>query len=272
MTTPILVTGGTGTLGRHVVPRLRAAGHEVRVLSRSRRPAEEGLEYVAGDLLKGEGVERAVAGVHTVLHLAGGPKGDDEAARNLVSAAVRADVQHLVAISVTGADSVPVKWLRTKDAAERAVVTSGIPWTTLRAAQFHELVLTVLDKMTRLPVIPIPRELRFEPVDSRDVADRLVELTLGNPAGAVPDLAGPKVYAMKELADSYLQVTGKHRWTVPMRIPGRVGRAYRNGANLAGPGATRGTRSWEAFLAERFAARTADGPRGWARGPRSAHH
>lgn len=86
---PILVTGGTGTLGGHVLPLLRAAGHDVRVLTRSARPAADGVAYAAGDLLKGEGIEEAVAGVSTVLHLAGGAKGDDEATRNLVRAAQR---------------------------------------------------------------------------------------------------------------------------------------------------------------------------------------
>ncbi|GAA3963885.1 hypothetical protein GCM10022384_14910 [Streptomyces marokkonensis] len=136
-TTPLLVTGGTGTLGGHVVPLLRAAGHEVRILTRHPRPAEDGVTYVTGDLLTGEGVEAAVDGVHTVLHLAGGPKGDDQATRTLVRAASGADVRHLVYISVVGADSVPLAWLRTKLDSERTIADSGIGWTVLRAAQFH---------------------------------------------------------------------------------------------------------------------------------------
>src|SRR4051794_13482507 len=110
----ILLTGGTGTLGRHVLPLLRDAGAGVRVLSR--RPHEDaaGVEYVTGDLLKDEGVEAAVDGVGTVLHLAGGAKGDDEATRNLVRAAARAGVRHAVLISVIGADRVPLGYLRTQ--------------------------------------------------------------------------------------------------------------------------------------------------------------
>jgi uncharacterized protein YbjT (DUF2867 family) len=137
MTSPILVTGGTGTLGRHVVPLLRASGHDVRILTRHARPATDGIAYVTGDLLKGVGVEAAVDGVKTVLHLAGGPKGDDEATRTLVRAASRAGVRHLLSISVIGADRIPLAWMRTKLESERAVAGSGIPWTTLRAAQFR---------------------------------------------------------------------------------------------------------------------------------------
>ncbi|MFC0504336.1 SDR family oxidoreductase [Micromonospora costi] len=252
MAARVLVTGGTGTLGRLVVPQLRDAGHDVRVLSRHRPDAgADGVEYRTGDLRTGQGVERAVAGTDIVVHLAGGPKGDDEATRNLVRAASRADVRHLVYISVVGADRVPVAWLRTKLAAERAIADSGVPWTTLRAAQFHDLVLTVAEKLAKLPVVPVPGSLRFEPVDARDVAERLVELALGRPSGLVPELAGPRVYGMGELLGGYLRARGARRLTVPVPMPGKAGRAYRAGANLAGDGATVGKRTWEDVLAER---------------------
>lgn len=96
MTSPILITGGTGTLGRQVVPLLRAAGRDVRVLSRHGREPGDGVEYLAGDLFEGKGIEPALEGVETVLHLAGGPKGDEVATRNLVEAASRAGVQYRV--------------------------------------------------------------------------------------------------------------------------------------------------------------------------------
>ncbi|GAA2891911.1 MULTISPECIES: SDR family oxidoreductase [Streptomyces] len=252
MTSSILVTGGTGTLGGHVVPLLRAAGHDVRILSRNARPAADGVDYVTGDLLKGEGVEAALDGAQTVLHLAGGPKGDDEATRNLVRAAARAGVRHLVYISVIGADRVPLAWMRTKLESERAVAESGIPWTTLRAAQFHDLALTMVEKMAKLPVFPVPGGLRLQPVDSREVAARLAELTLGAPSGLVPDLTGPHVHGLADLARPYLRLRGRRRPMLPVRIPGKAGRAYRAGANLTLRGAEEGKRTWEEFLAERL--------------------
>ncbi|HWU11739.1 MAG TPA: NAD(P)H-binding protein [Streptomyces sp.] len=264
MSASILVTGGTGTLGGHVLPLLQAAGQDLRVLSRRGREPREGVEYVTGDLLTGEGIDRAVAGVSTVLHLAGGPKGDDEATRTLVQAASRAGVGHLVYISVIGADTVPLGYFRAKLGAERAVAGSGSPWTVLRAAQFHDLVLTVAEKMAKLPVVPVPGGLRFQPVDSRDVAARLVHLTLGRPAGRVPDLAGPQVYGLGELVGGYLQARGRRRTMMPVRMPGKAGRAYRAGLNLSLEGVDVGSRSWEEYLAERLAPdrdiRTADRP------------
>ena len=253
MTADILVTGGTGTIGRHVAPLLRGAGSALRVLSRDRRESADGIEYVTGDLLTGDGIEAAVAGVATVVHLAGGPnaKGDDEATRTLVQAASRAGTQHLVSISVVGADRVPLSYFRNKLAAEQVVADSGLPFTTLRAAQVHDLVLTVLQTMAKLPVIPVPRGLRFQPVDAGEVAARLVALALGTPAGPVPDLAGPKTYEMAELIRGYLEARGSRRPTVPVRIPGKAGRAYRAGDNLSSDGAVEGERTWEDFLAGR---------------------
>lgn len=253
MPSTILLTGGTGTLGSHVVPLLSEAGSNVRLLSRHSRQSADGIEYLTGDLLKGEGIEAAVDGTEIILHLAGGPKGDDEATRNLVRAASRAGARHVVYISAIGADRVPLGWFTAKLGAERAIADSGLPWTILRAAQFHDLVLTMAQKMAKLPVIPVPGGLRFEPVDSRDVAARLVELTLGKPAGLVPDLAGPKVYAMGELMRGYLQAQGKRRLMMPVRMPGKAGRAYRAGENLSLEGATMGKRTWADFLAERLA-------------------
>ena len=110
MTSPILVTGGTGTLGVHVVRRLREAGSNVRVLSRRSHEAEDGIQFMRGDLSTGEGIEPAVEGVETIVHLAGTNKGDEEKAMNLVRAASsQTRLPHLVYISVVGADRIPIE-------------------------------------------------------------------------------------------------------------------------------------------------------------------
>ena len=258
MNAPILVTGGTGRLGRHVVSGLRDAGRDVRVLSRHSPASEDGIEYVTADLLTDEGVARAVDGAGIILHCAGSQKGDDEATRNLVRAASRAGVQHLVYISVIGADRIPVVsgidramfgYFGFKLAAERVVADSGVPWTTLRASQVLGTFLTVAQGMAKLPVLPVPAGFRFQPVDESEVAARLVELALGAPAGLVPDMGGPTVYPMADLLRGYLRTSRKHRLIVPMWLPGKAAAAFRAGANLA-PGRAVGRRTWEDLLAE----------------------
>ena len=103
-------------------------------------------------------------------------------------------------------------------------------------------------------MVPAPAGFRFQPVDAGDVAARLVELALGEPAGLVPDLAGPRVYGMDELVRGYLRATRRHRLLVPVTIPGRAARAIRDGANLA-PERAVGHRTWQDFLADQVSGR-----------------
>lgn len=253
----ILVTGGTGRLGRLVVPRLREAGSQVRVLSRRPHKATDGIEYVTGDLAKGEGIEAAVAGAGIIVHCADSFRGGVDMTQNLVRAASRAGAQHLVNISVVGADRIPLAsgidramfgYFGSQLAIERLVTGSGLAWTMLRATQFYDALLIVGRAMAKLPVIPVPAGFRFQPVDTGEVAERLAELALGAPAGLAPDVAGPKVYDMAELIRGYLRARGQRRAMVPVRLPGKAAAAIRDGANLA-PDQPVGRRTWEEFLA-----------------------
>jgi uncharacterized protein YbjT (DUF2867 family) len=259
--TPILVTGGTGTLGRLVVAKLRNAGHDVRVLSRARRRADvgPGIAHVAADLTTGAGLDAALSGIEVVVHLAGSAKGDAQKASLLVPAAARAGIRHLVYISVVGDDRVPIKgrldramfgYFAEKLAAGRIVRESGIPWTILRATQVHQTLFTTIQGMARLPVMPVPAGVRFQPIDAKEVADRLAELALTDPAGQVPDMGGPRVYEMVDLVRGYLQATGRHRLIFPMPITGAAAQAVRDGATLT-PERAVGLRTWEEFLVSR---------------------
>ena len=255
---PMLVTGGTGALGRLVVPRLRDAGRRVLMLSRRGHQDEDGIEFTTGDLATGEGIDAATRGTGIVVHCAGASRGDEVKTRHLVAAASRAGARHLVFISVVGADRVPVTgrldramfgYFASKLAAERVVAGSGLPWTTLRASQFHTLSLLTARQLARLPVIPVAAGFRFQPVDPGEVADRLVELALGAPAGLVPDVVGPRIYGMGELVRGYLRARGLRRPIVPLPVPGGAARALRAGANLA-PDRAVGRRTWGEFLAD----------------------
>ena len=270
MTTPILVTGGTGTLGQPVVQRLRDASASVTVLSRHPREATDGVRYAAGDLSTGEGVPAALQGAEVIVHCAGSSKGDEQKTRTLVGAAK--DAQHIVLVSVVGADRVPQAgpvdralfgYYGMKLATERVVAQSGIGWSALRATQFHELILIVARALAKSPVVPVLSGFRFQPVDSAEVGERLAELALGSPSGLVPDMAGPKVYPMAELVNSYLSAAGLRRRLVPLPIPGQAAKALRAGANLA-PERAVGKRTWEEFLAAQGPA--GQGPAGQGRG------
>ncbi|MFC9059670.1 SDR family oxidoreductase [Streptomyces sp. NPDC057074] len=244
--TDILVTGGTGTLGRLVTERLRTDGHEVRVLSRHSPP------YAVDLRENGGGLDAALGGVETVVHCATSPRGGDErAASNLVAAARRAGVAHLVYISIVGVDRVPYGYYRSKLAVERTVEESGIGWTVLRATQFHDLVAQVLQALAKAPVLPLPAGIRDQPVEVAEVADRLAALAAGAPAGRVADMGGPEVRTFESLARAYLRVTGRRRAVVKVPLAGKTYRAFRAGGHLA-PGRAVGTGTFEEYLAARF--------------------
>jgi uncharacterized protein YbjT (DUF2867 family) len=217
---------------------------------------QQGVEFVLGDLATGDGIDAAVRDVETIVHLAGTDKGDEVKAHVLVRAASRAGVRHVVNISVVGADRVPVisridkamfAYFASQQAAEDAIEQSGIPWTNLRATQFHEFVFTVVKQLARSPITLIPAGLKFQPVDSSVVGDRIVELALAGPAGRVADIAGPRVHPLADLVRSYLRARGRRAAIVAVPVPGRAAAAFRAGANLA-PESAAGGRTWEEYL------------------------
>jgi uncharacterized protein YbjT (DUF2867 family) len=163
-----------------------------------------------------------------------------------------------VGISVVGAERIPVRsavdramfaYFASQRAKELVIEQSGLPWSNLRATQFHDgFILAMVRAMSKLPIVPLPAGTRFQPVDADEVADALAKLALGAPAGQVPDIAGPKIYDSESLLRSYLVAIGKHRLILKVRMPGAAAAAIREGANLA-PDRAVGRRTWEEFLA-----------------------
>lgn len=240
----ILVTGGTGTLGRVLVARLREQGHLPRVLSR--RP---GPGHTVGDLETGAGIAAAVHGVDAVVHAASRPGHDVAQARTLLDA-LRTDGRpppHLVFVSIVGADRVPLRYYRDKVRVEEMIAGADGPWTVLRATQFHDLLATLIGAVGRAPVVPVLAGARFQPVDVRDVAERLVELATGPPVGGTVELGGPQVRSMADLARAWAAATGRRRAVLPVPLPGRLTAAVRAGGLLT-PAHADGRITFEEFL------------------------
>ena len=244
----VLVTGGTGVLGRHLVQRLDGRA-EVSVLTR-RAADRPGL--VQGDLNTGAGLEVALDGVDVVAHCASAadylrPMRDVEQTRHLLSAA-SARRPHMVYISIVGVDRIPFGYYRAKLASERLIEESGLPWTTLRTTQFHDLALLFLVLATRGPVAITARGLRGQPVDVGEVAGRMADLVVGEPAGRVPDLGGPEVLDGEAIVRRFLRLTRRRKPVVRLPLPGKTGAAFRAGHHIVTDG-DRGTRTFDDYLA-----------------------
>ncbi|OBF90918.1 NmrA family transcriptional regulator [Mycobacterium sp. 852014-52450_SCH5900713] len=242
MTNRVLITGGTGTVGRIVVDHLTAAGKDVRVLSRGRRRHQRtDVEHVVGDVRTGDGLDAAVDGVDTIVHCV-------YPTEHLVAAAKRAGAPHLVYVSIVGIDRVPFALYRMMLSNERTIAESGLPWTVQRATQFHDLIAVILRMLAKPPVVLLS-DLKFQPVDVRDVGERLARLALGEPIGRAPDFGGPQARALQDLARSYLAIVGKRRRIVPIRLPGKVFGGLRAGALLT-PEHEAGAITFEQYLQE----------------------
>ena len=246
----VLVTGGTGMLGSRVVERLRAARQADGVRDLSRRGGEG---RVRGDLGTGEGLEAALRGVETVVHCASSPlrrtrEVDVEGTGRLLMEAGRAGVSHVVFISIVGVDRNPhYPYFRHKLETEGIVERSEIPWTILRATQFHEFALGFVRLLARGPVALAPKGFLGQPVDVSEVAEHLAGLALSGPSGRVPDLGGPEVRTFADLSRAYLEAAGSRKRVLELPLPGKMARAWREGAQICRDG-TRGNITWEEFL------------------------
>lgn len=240
----VLVTGGTGTLGAGIVRRLSEQGHEVRVLSR--RP---GAGTHTGDLTSGAGVLAAAAGVELVVHAASDThrlgRDDIDQTRNLLEAVAGAG--HLLYVSIVGIDRIPFAYYRRKLACEGLLASSRVPFTILRATQFHQLVAMLLVGAGRLPVAPLPLDFRFQTIAADEVAARAVELLSEAPQGRADDLGGPQVLTLEEMAGAWRAARGVPRRVVRLALPGRVAQAFRDGLNTC-PDHADGRQTWAEFL------------------------
>lgn len=233
-----LVIGGTGTVGRLATAALAARGHEVRALSRHGGSAP-GVTGMVGDVTTGAGLRSALDGVRCVVDCGnvrtlGGVALEEyfvESTRLVGRLAAAAGVRHHVVLSIVGIDAVAFPYYQAKLRQERAVLAGPVPATVLRTTQFHEFVGQVLRRGRRGPVALVPSML-IQPVAAAEVAQALADLVDEGPAGRAPDVGGPRPERLPRLARRLLAYRGERAVVVPVRSPGRAGRAMRSGALL----------------------------------------
>lgn len=246
----VAVAGGTGLVGSHTVAALERAGHEAVVLARSR----------GVDLTTGEGLAAALDGVAGVVDASNVLTLRRRAAtafftatsKHLSEAGRAGGVGHHVVLSIVGVDRVPMGYYQGKVVQEQVVRSGPVPFTVLRATQFHEFPGQLLSRV-RGPLAVLPR-MRVQPVAAREVGVRLAELVVGEPLGDAPELAGPEVHDVASLARRVLQAQGSARRVLPVRFPGQVGRAMARGAllptgTLAAGTLTQGSMTFAQWLA-----------------------
>lgn len=255
----ILITGGNGGLGREVVARLRPDDNIIRIMSRGTRPErlDPRIEWAQADIQQNTGLEAAVQDVQTIVHLAsqafrGTQAVDVDGTRRLLELGRRSGLTHFVYIGIVGVEHFPnYAYYKAKLEAERLIEASGLPYTILRATQFHALIDMVLNAFNRLPFVTIPTDLRVQPIDTGEVAAHLVAYITGTPAGRAPDIAGPEVLTSGEMARLWLKLRGKRKLLVNLPIPGQTFNAYRGGMHTL-PDRAVGKITWAEWVAKQY--------------------
>ncbi|MEW2505847.1 NAD(P)H-binding protein [Amycolatopsis sp. NPDC047767] len=240
----VAVAGGTGLIGALVVRKLTEAGHEPVVLARSR-----GVDLTTGTGLAGklDGCEEVVD-VTNVMSVRRKPAVGFFAAatRNLLDAAATAGARHVIALSIVGVDDVDVGYYFGKRKQEELVRTGPVPWTILRATQFHEFPEPLVDG-ARGPFVVVPQELS-QPVSADEVAGALAAQVGQEPGGYVRPLAGPEQLQMADMARRLVKARGSRKIVLPVRLPGAVGKAMTGGALLPREDYARGERTFAEYL------------------------
>jgi uncharacterized protein YbjT (DUF2867 family) len=258
--TKVLVTGGAGMLGHKVAKELTETGYSVRVMSRKREPTNLlcATEWAQADLETGQGMADAVAGIDVVVHAASSPfkhtrRIDVEGTRLLLELARVAGVAHVIYISIVGIDRIPYYYYRAKLAAEELVKNSGIPWSVLRATQFHYLVDLFFQAATKVPLVTLlPTDLQCQSIAESEVASRLCEIAVAGPSGRLADLGGPEVRTAGEMARTWLMLRGLHRRVLPLHLPGKVAQGFRRGDNTCPDQPVRGHITWAEWVQSKY--------------------
>ncbi|MGX1886859.1 SDR family oxidoreductase [Streptomyces sp. NPDC055287] len=257
----VLITGGTGHLGRDVVDALKSR-FRVRVLARSPGRDPE-VEWVKGDLATGAGVAESFAGVRIVVHAAtmspAARRGyllpadfwrsprevDVDGTRRLLREARRAGVAHFAYVSIVGVDRSRLPYMRVKCTAEELVRDGGVPWSILRATQFHWLTDRMLGKMSRMPVLAVPGALVTQPVDSYDFAVYLAGRVQDGPGGDCRDFGGPELLELRDLVRQWQQARGRKFRLLNAPTPARL---RQEASAMTAPNARLGRTTWSDWL------------------------
>lgn len=248
----VLVTGGSGVLGSRVARIAAERSHSIRRLSRTARSEPA---WYSGDIATGDGLDEATAGVDVIIHCASDPRShkatDVNGTRRLVDAAEAAGVPHLVFPGIVGSDVIPYGYYQSKVAAEEVLERSQLGVTVQRYTQFHDLLWFRLSRITKRPIAVVPNDTRFQVLDAASAARCLVDAAEAGPQGRLPDLGGPTVYDVRDLARSVATALGRSRRVIGLNWPGLVGAAFRAGGNLT-PNRDETGATWNDFVAARM--------------------
>lgn len=244
----IVIIGGSGLIGKQLTTQLREAGHAVTAASPS-----SGVNAVTG-----EGLAQALVGAEVVVDVSNSPSFADEAVmhffrsstQNLLAASAHAGVRHLVALSVVGAERVPASgYFRAKVAQETLIQHGKVPYTIVRATQFHEFLMSVAQVATEGSTVRLP-SAPLQPIASADVVAALADVIVQAPLNGTCEVGGPEAVPLDELIRRVLHARQDPREVVSDPKATYFGTPLEGNALIAGPQARVGRTTLAQWLAD----------------------
>ena len=237
----ILVTGGSGFIGKPVVTHLLQAGFRVRILTRTvpKKPVQENtVEYALGDMRDSASLLAATQDVQGVVHLAALKIDEPESvdvnvhgAQRLVDAARKNNVAYVINIS-SSSTKIAKKGLyaSTKDAADKIIEASGVPYTTLKPSivygDLKSGVFGSLARFAKLPITPVVGNGKcvFWPIHVEDLAEVIARTALQETMrGKTYDVGGPEGFSINELLKKISEDLWGKKHTILVHVPARLG-------------------------------------------------
>lgn len=252
----ILVTGGTGTLGQEIVRQLLQKGFKPNVLSsRGTDIFPPSVNVYEGDLTVQLNIRDIVRDAEIIIHCASNPRNskivDVVGTGNLLKATDPKRLKHLVYLSIAGVDKSTYPYYRDKHRVEDMIRTSGLPWSIVRPTQFHDLVLNrVIRPNDSGSYLRLPKEMRFQSIDVREVAGYVIDLVMKGSNGAIATIAGPEILSVEQMAQTYLEILDRRKDTIEWyEAESDFLKLFETGINLY-PSYTYGQVTWKEFLSK----------------------
>lgn len=251
----ILVTGGTGSLGSSFEQIGLSHGMDIRIDSRN-KPVGEKSNWFYLDVETGEGLDEAMKDVDVVFHTATNPikrynEVDVNGTRRLLEACKKYKIKHFIYPSIVGINKIPMKYYECKLRVEDMIKHSWIPYTILRATQFHSLVEKLFQAFSRYPVTILPRKMKFQTISVEKVAADFIEIFQKGPQGIAEDIGGPEIMTIKEMHDIWKTTLSMKRGLIPIYLPIPVIRSFVKGYNT-NPNIKTGTTTWGNWLKSNY--------------------
>ncbi len=228
------MTGSTGQLGSALLNQLKGSDYIVKITSRRKPEGIGHFEWVYSDLLSGEGIEEAVNDVDVIIHAATSPTKDSKnfevtGFENFLSKLQH--IKHFIYPSIVGIEEIPLKYYKLKYEAEELLKNSSIPYTIVRATQFHGFVENLLLSKPLFKRYIIPGNIKFQSVSVDEFAKNLIDFINKGPQGRTDDFGGPDIMTLREMAELKIKINNETNKVLSISLPGKLYKSFCGGKN-----------------------------------------